>query len=475
MIANIALISISILLMIIIARNKNNTYVWIFAGIFLSINIVFVAMIFYNIKLSNYYPAFEIENHVFMMLTRLNVNFFHIRSFVNVGVVLFMMSKFCFVGISRLRSNVKRYSVFLISILALCILYFYFNSFEFVQKLHILKNTVSANELRYVNMLMSVAKIYNYSLLAASIVTPYIALILNYKKTSLKFKKKQYVVLMVFLLILDIFFTVIFVFGSFRGKVINNIDLANLTSYDTEPMNKGFVLISLISLSVINVVYVFMAKYRFFDSVGLFKNRVMLKKIKLLPTDVRNVNHSYKNSIFAIKIICEDIKDNYRDDEKLGDMIGQIDQIASEVLGQIDTFANLTNSEIKKVSKTNIKECIDESVSKLHFKNIEIERNYSAEPKYVLGARSQLCEAIYNILVNSAEAIKTTEKKDGKIKISVYSDIDWVCVSIWDNGCGIRRKDMKKLYNPLFSTKKTRTNWGIGLSYSSIKIITRLL
>ena len=34
-----------------------------------------------------------------------------------------------------------------------------------------------------------------------------------------------------------------------------------------------------------------------------------------------------------------------------------------------------------------------------------------------------------------------------------------------DNGCGIDKKMMKRLFKPFASTKKTFNNWGIGLSH----------
>ena len=462
MISNIVLIFLFML--IIIVRNKNNKFTWIFTGMFAALNIIFISMIFYIIKLSNYYSVYNIENVVFMMMTKLKINFFHIHTLVNFGVVLFMMSKFCLVGVfSNVRSNKKKHIMFIVMCAVFGFMYMFFNSFAFIQRLFIIKN---AHSMELGNTIIHIVKFFNIALFSASLILPYIYVISGYRQTPLSFKRKQYGIFMVFLGIVDIFFAAAFIFGIFKGKVINNIELESLTAYEAVGLDKGFVYSTLVIFVVINVLYVLMVKYRIFDSVSFFRNRVILNNIKVLPTDIRNVTHSYKNSIFSIMALCDEIKEYYSGDERLCSITEQIDTISKDVMGQLETFANLTNSDIKQIYEIDVQSCIEDAVSKLSYGNITIEKHYNSEPIYILAERSQIAEAIYNILVNSVEAIGISGRKDGIIKISVYSDIDWVCISIWDNGCGIKRKNIKKLYNPLFSTKKTNKNWGIGLSYS---------
>ena len=462
----LTIVFIFLFTLIIIARNKNNTFAWIFTGMFASLNIIFISMIFYIIKLSNYYPVFNIENTIFMMLTKFHINFFHISALVNIGVILFMTSKFCLFSVLNLKADTKKYIVFIVLCFVCLAAYMFFNSFAFIEKLFILKNSNNAHNRELGNIITYTIKFYNTALLTASFILPYLAIISGYKNTPLKFKKKQYGILMIFLAIVDIFFAVTFVFGYFKGKIINNVELEMFTAYSTSHTNKYFVYLSMIALIVINIFYIVLAKYRVFDSVSFFRNRLILKNIKVLPTDIRNVTHSYKNSVFAIMTLCDEIKEYYGGDERLDSITGQIDTISKDVLSQLETFANLTNSDIKKVSETDIQSCIDDAVSRLSCGGITVEKNYYSGPVYILAERSQIVEAIYNILVNSVEAINISGREDGIIKISLYSDTDWVCISIRDNGCGIERKNIKKLYNPLFSTKKTNKNWGIGLSYS---------
>lgn len=464
MIASIFLIFGFIL--VITLKNINNTFSWIFAAMFASLNIIFLAMIFYIIKLSDYHSVFAIENDIFLMLTRVNVNFFNVRAYINIGVALFMITKFCFSIYGMKTSGRGKYVLFTVLCVFLGLIYVFLNSFSVIQKLFILKNSDIAREAENGRLITYIIQCYNTVLLALSFLVPYISILYNYRNTSIVFKKKQYRIFLIVLGIIDIFFVSTFIFGVFKGKIINNIELEMLSVYEAEHVSRAFVYFPFIILLMLNIVYILLVKYRILDSVNFFRNRVILKKTKMLPADIRNVTHSYKNTIFAIMALGDEIREYYGDDKRLNSIVDQIDAISTGILSQLTAFANLTNSDVRKISETDIQSCIDDAVARLSCRGITVEKNYSQTPIYILAERSQLVEAIYNILVNSVEAINAANRSDGTIRISVYTDIDWVCISVWDNGCGIERKNIKKLYNPLFSTKKTNKNWGIGLSYS---------
>ncbi|MDF2485472.1 MAG: ATP-binding protein, partial [Herbinix sp.] len=63
------------------------------------------------------------------------------------------------------------------------------------------------------------------------------------------------------------------------------------------------------------------------------------------------------------------------------------------------------------------------------------------------------------------EAIHIKVGEDNRILITVDSSKEWIYLSIEDNGCGIPKKNLKKIFTPYFSTKSKQNNWGMGLSY----------
>ena len=67
---------------------------------------------------------------------------------------------------------------------------------------------------------------------------------------------------------------------------------------------------------------------------------------------------------------------------------------------------------------------------------------------------------VENICKNAADAM------DGKglIKITLFSDSDYLKIDITDNGKGLQKANFKRIFEPGFTTKKR--GWGLGLSLS---------
>jgi len=70
-----------------------------------------------------------------------------------------------------------------------------------------------------------------------------------------------------------------------------------------------------------------------------------------------------------------------------------------------------------------------------------------------------LHQILWNLLLNAAEAIEN----EGRILIRAFSAKNKrVCVSIQDDGCGIRPETLQSIFDPFFTTKASGT--GLGLS-----------
>jgi signal transduction histidine kinase len=64
-------------------------------------------------------------------------------------------------------------------------------------------------------------------------------------------------------------------------------------------------------------------------------------------------------------------------------------------------------------------------------------------------------------LINAKQAIKTEK---GKIKITTYQKDKKVYIEFEDNGVGIPKDKLKKIFDPGFTTKGVGVGTGLGLS-----------
>lgn len=111
----------------------------------------------------------------------------------------------------------------------------------------------------------------------------------------------------------------------------------------------------------------------------------------------------------------------------------------------------------------------------LDFPDVKIEMNLAADLQNISGSIIHLRKAIMNLVSNAAEA----QPFGGRIMLSTcncsltkllkgYEDIDpgeYVVFQIEDHGQGINKNDLKKIFEPFYSTKLTgRSGAGLGMA-----------
>lgn len=99
----------------------------------------------------------------------------------------------------------------------------------------------------------------------------------------------------------------------------------------------------------------------------------------------------------------------------------------------------------------------------LEEKDIRVVRKYDTHLPKVKIVEDQITQVIINLIINAVEAIT---KENGSLFISTTRENDMVNITIRDNGVGIDEEDIKKIFDPFFSTKPEVEGTGLGLSVS---------
>ena len=99
--------------------------------------------------------------------------------------------------------------------------------------------------------------------------------------------------------------------------------------------------------------------------------------------------------------------------------------------------------------------------------NIDLDLKFDTfEEVEIFGVKSEFTQVILSIISNAIDVLKNIENP--KIKILVFSNSAEVTISLADNGGGIKSKNIKKIFEPYFSTKEQ--GFGIGLYLSKMII-----
>lgn len=174
------------------------------------------------------------------------------------------------------------------------------------------------------------------------------------------------------------------------------------------------------------------------------------------------IAHEIRNPMGIIKTISQTLiedQENEELEEGLDIIVKEVDR-ANRVIDGILNFANPNDSDIKEVSlNKTLEEVVLIANSYVKKQDISINLNLNQEIT-ILADKEKLMQVFINLIINSVQAMPD----GGSIRINTEAKENGVNISVIDTGIGIKKSDIKKIYDPFFTTKETGV--GLGLSIS---------
>lgn len=152
-----------------------------------------------------------------------------------------------------------------------------------------------------------------------------------------------------------------------------------------------------------------------------------------------------------------------------------IDRVKNIILAMKD-FAHASNKQ-KTLSDINKGIITTVTISRNEWKYVaDIEFQLSETLPLVSCVLDEINQVFLNMIVNASHAIEEkfadTDKK-GQILISTRVDGNYVVISIQDNGKGIPKENISRIYDPFFTTKPVGKGTGQGLSIAHDIIVNK--
>ena len=136
---------------------------------------------------------------------------------------------------------------------------------------------------------------------------------------------------------------------------------------------------------------------------------------------------------------------------------------ASEIINNLLNFARFSESDFKEI---NINSLMSDTISLLEHQlrknGITLEMELADELPETLGNGGKLQQVFMNLFLNAKDAMP----KGGKLNLRSYQNNSEIVIEINDTGTGISKEDIKKIYDPFFTTKSVGKGTGLGLSVS---------
>jgi len=168
------------------------------------------------------------------------------------------------------------------------------------------------------------------------------------------------------------------------------------------------------------------------------------------------------------------------------DDINKMKEYAERIIHISQSTANLTKKILlfsRKESSTNepinLKNVMDNTyamVDAILDKKITVKYNYNASEKVAMGNETQIENLIFNLIINSRDAISSNgtikfESEDSVIFIEtllshgeVIKPGEYIKIIVQDDGMGMSEDTLNKIFEPYFSTKTKTKGTGLGLS-----------
>ena len=196
-------------------------------------------------------------------------------------------------------------------------------------------------------------------------------------------------------------------------------------------------------------------------------NNFILLNINLLSKvweDVKPVLNQYyqENGDFALggmsyKNFVEKIDKSYE-----GIRIGS--ERIKKIIDNLNNYSKNPDKEFKKISINEVVEIAINITNNFIKKSTNyFTVNYSNGFPLVLGNANRLEQVVINLINNACQSLKN---KDQKITVSIYEEFDKVIIEVADEGEGIDEKDLKRIFDPFYTTKREKGGTGLGLSIS---------
>ena len=172
------------------------------------------------------------------------------------------------------------------------------------------------------------------------------------------------------------------------------------------------------------------------------------------------------------KIAIEDMERKQKIDfilDDLGTVIQESKDGADRVTKIVQSLRNLerttTENEMAYNDLTQIIEEILLIVKHEAQLTAEIHKQIDS-PLYLLCNKSEIGQAMLNILLNAIQAVKGVRPNNtlGTISVTAYTSDPYVICKISDNGPGIKEEHLNRIFDPFFTTKDVGSGVGSGLS-----------
>jgi signal transduction histidine kinase len=186
------------------------------------------------------------------------------------------------------------------------------------------------------------------------------------------------------------------------------------------------------------------------------------ERLAALGEMIAAVSHEIKNPLGIIRSTAEFMGSIPQTDETHRKLSSVITEESTRLNRIVTEFLDFARPQTPDLRECDLKDIIEKNIDflrhELDKKGIVVKAELDGAPLMLMADHGQLYRAFLNIFINASQAME----KGGRIEVYAREDKERSYVEIADTGCGISQENLKRIFNPFFTTKDKGS--GLGLS-----------
>jgi two-component system C4-dicarboxylate transport sensor histidine kinase DctB len=195
--------------------------------------------------------------------------------------------------------------------------------------------------------------------------------------------------------------------------------------------------------------------------------------VPFLEDILATLRHQLGNSVNALKVTLDVLHENFDlfNDEKKREYLERAQEVLARQQAMVDAMRSYSSVNVNDQKPIEFLSFWEPFLLTLRQRTEKITsvQNLQAGPYHVMGSPIAIQTVLFQLVENALDAVEGLENP--RIELSVTSEAERIRIGVKDNGCGIKQKDMSKIFVPLFTTKPKRK--GLGLSIA-LKLMTQM-
>ncbi len=209
-------------------------------------------------------------------------------------------------------------------------------------------------------------------------------------------------------------------------------------------------------------------------SVGILRDITTVKRLQkelrekenlaLIGEVVSSIAHSLSNPLNIISGNADYLLLNKREDQPEYEELKAIVEETTRITKSLRGLLNFSRPINVEKTPNDINSLIEEVIQKTRFtlgnKEVHFRKNLEKDIPLIKADKGQIEEVLSNITINAIQAFQ----HKGEITFKTRAEGNSINIEIIDNGPGIPKENIEKIFQPFFSSKGYGKGTGLGLS-----------